>query len=225
MNLKDKIVVITGGTKGLGLSLALACQRAGSLVVVAARSTSQDLPIGILPLRADVTSEKDLADLAKKVAVRFGRIDVWINNAGIWTPHVPIETLDLKRVRAMIEVNLFGVIHGAKAALIQMREQGAGTIINILSASALEGVARSSGYVASKYAAKGFAKSLRLEAESDGIKVINVYPAGMKTAVFSGRPPVGYDKYMEPDNVAEMIVANLEDGKPEEEQIIKSIGK
>lgn len=224
MNLKDKIVVITGGTKGLGLALAQVMQRRGALVVISSRSAAGvKVPIGMLAIPGDVTKEKEMLELAQKAKARFGRIDLWINNAGIWMPQASVRKLDLKRVRDMLEVNLFGVINGARAALSQMEAQGGGTIMNILSASAFQGVAKSSGYVASKYAARGFCESLRQEIGDSGIRVINVYPAGIKTAVFSGQFPAGYDKYMDPMEVAHRIAMNLEEAKPEEELVIKNI--
>lgn len=116
---------------------------------------------------------------------------------------------------------MFGTIYGSKAALIQMKKQNSGTIVNILSTSALEGRLGSSGYGASKYAALGFTKSLRLEGDESGVKTVAVYPGGMQTHLFDEQRPENYDQYMDPKIVAEKVVANLEQEDPEEELIIK----
>jgi len=225
MELKNKVVVITGASRGLGKALAHAFAGAGSKLMVAARS-EKDLQefannLNALVVATDVTNEAAVMSLADATVQKYGRIDIWINNAGVRTPHAPIEEMDMKRVHDIIEVNLFGTMYGSKAALIQMKKQGSGTIINILSTSALEGRKNSSGYVASKYAATGFTKSLRLEVEDTNIKVIAIYPGGMQTSFFDEQKPNDYDKYMLPSFVVEKIIQNLQHDNPEEELIIK----
>ncbi|MBN1778926.1 MAG: SDR family oxidoreductase [Candidatus Buchananbacteria bacterium] len=225
MDLKDKVVIITGGSKGLGLSLAKKFIRAGSKVIIASRDEAElkkvAEQIGAISQFVDVTDESSVQALADFVVKKFGRIDVWVNNAGIWLPHGPIEDMDLKRVHDMLEVNLFGTIYGSKYALLQMKKQKGGTIVNILSTSALTGRPFSSGYCASKYAATGFTKSLRLEVESDNIMVVAAYPGGMQTHFFDEQKPENYDEYMSPDEVAEKIVANLQSNQLELEQEIR----
>jgi short-subunit dehydrogenase len=219
MNLQEKIVVITGGTKGLGKSLADFFNEKRAKVIVAASNNPSTENNNFI--KTDVTNEQEIDSLVKKVVNEFSRIDIWINNAGIWVPHGPVEELDINRVREMNEVNIIGTIIGSKHALIQMRKQDSGTIINILSTSALEGRAGSSGYCASKYGATGFTNSLRKETEGSKIKIISVYPGGMKTHFFDEKKPDNYNSYMEPSYVAEKIIANIENEQPEEEIIIK----
>ncbi len=219
MNLQDKIVVITGGTKGLGRSLAETLKQKQAHVIICSSKEYDEQ--GFDFIKADVSNEEEIRSLVKRVVDQFGRIDIWINNAGIWVPHCPIEKLDINRVREMNEVNIIGTIIGSKHALVQMRKQGVGMIVNILSTSALEGRAGSSGYCASKYGATGFTKSLRKETEGSDIKIISIYPGGMKTHFFDEKKPENYDSYMEPSYVAEKIITNLENGQPEEEIIIK----
>ena len=225
MIIKDKVVVITGASRGLGRVLALAFAKEGARLVLSSRSVDElekmrrELEAEFFP--ADVTKANEINELADFAVQKFGRIDVWINNAGIWMPHAPIEEMDWERVHNLVEVNLFGTVYGSKAALIQMKKQQSGTIINIISVSALQGRPRSSGYCASKYAADGFTKSLRLEAQPENIKVLAVYPGGMKTGIFDEEKPADYDKYMEPDFVAETIIGNLKKENPEEELIIR----
>lgn len=225
MRLKDKGVVITGGSKGLGKALAEVLMWEGCKVIISSRneadlkSTAEKL--GCLWKVADVTTEANIRELAEYAVNKFGRIDLWINNAGVRIPHAPIEETDWKRAHEVIEVNLFGLAYGSKYALLHLKKNKSGMIVNILSTAALQGRANSSAYVASKYAATGFTHCLRLEAKPFNIEVIAVYPGGMKTEFFRELVPVDYDKYMEPLIVAGKIVDNLKKEIPEEELIIR----
>ncbi|MEX2033389.1 MAG: SDR family oxidoreductase [Candidatus Colwellbacteria bacterium] len=225
MDIQDKVVVITGSSKGLGKNLAYAFAKEGAKVVVNARNKEELVEVAnnikAFPVVADVTKEEEVLALANAAINKYGRIDIWINNAGIWMPHAPIEEMDWKKVHELVEVNLFGTIYGSKAALIQMRKQGFGVIVNIISTSGLQGRPDSSGYCASKFAARGFTESLRREAEDAGIKVIAVYPGGMKTHLFDEKIPDDIDKYMEPEFVADRIIQNLIQDNLEEELIVK----
>lgn len=225
MELKNKVVIITGGTKGLGRSLALSLEKEGSFVVVCAKNEDRfiDLPNTILGIKADVTKEEDLNNLLKIVLDKFGKVDIWINNAGIWLPHLPIEEVDWKRAHDLIEVNLFGTVYGSKVALAQMRKQGLGIIINILSTSALEGKINETAYCSSKFAAMGFTKSLQKEVDGNNIKVIAIYPGRMKTDLFNECMPENYNECMSPEDVSSIIVENLKKEKPEQELIIQKV--
>jgi len=226
MKLQNAIIVITGGSQGLGKALAEVLVKAGARVIITARrnkllqQTAKE--ISATPIALDVREEKQVRRLGQAVVKRFGRLDIWINNAGVWLPHTPIEKMDMAKLHDMMEINLFGTIYGSKFALEQMRRQGGGGIIvNILSTSALAGRAGSSGYCASKYAVDGFSKSLRLEVEGDGIKVISVYPGGMRTNLFDQLRPADYDNYMDPNEVAKKIIENVQSENPELEQILR----
>jgi uncharacterized protein len=226
MEIKNKTVVVTGGTKGLGKELALLFKKEGANVVVCSRSKSEFGHLskeGILEIKADVTKEKHLNRLMKVVEKKNGRVDIWVNNAGIWIPQAPVEKTDWKRVHDMIEVNLFGTVYGSKTALVEMKKQGFGAIINIVSTSALYGRPNNSAYCASKYAADGFTKSLREEVKGTNIKVFSVYPGGMKTGFFDEKRPEEYGAYMEPSFVAEKIIENLKKETPEEELVLKRV--
>jgi len=176
---------------------------------------------GTIYIPADVTDEDSLSNMAEQVVKQFGHIDIWVNNAGIWLPHIAAEDMDMKRVRQMVDVNLFGTMHGSRVAIRQMKTQGYGTIVNILSTSALQGRALSSGYCASKYAATGFTNSIRKEVEERGIRVFSIYPGGMQTTFFDEEPPANIHEYMPPQYVAEKIIAHLQQSNPADELIIQ----
>ncbi|MBI3120208.1 MAG: SDR family oxidoreductase [Candidatus Kerfeldbacteria bacterium] len=226
MEIQNAVTVITGASRGLGKSLAKTFIQRGAKVILCSNNEEELKMIahelGGMPVLCDVTDEQQVlhvADVATKV---FGRLDLWINNAGIWIPHMPADEMDLSKVHQMVEVNLFGTIHGCRAALSIMKPQHHGAIVNILSTSALRGRPGSSGYCASKYAAVGFTKSLRMEVAPE-IRVFGVYPGGMKTEIFGQFRPEGYDHFMDPDAFAEKVVENLCSENPEEEFVIERI--
>jgi len=223
MELKNKIVVITGGTKGLGKALALSFLKENAKVIICAQNEDEliNTPKGILGIRADVTKESDLKNLVEITIEKFKEIDIWINNAGIWLPHLPIEETDWKRAHDLIEVNLFGTVYGSKIALAQMRKQNFGTIVNIISTSGLEGKINETAYCASKFAVNGFTESLKKEVDGKKIKVISIYPGGMQTNLFDEKKPENYNEYMDPLFVAEKIIENLKKETSEEKLIIK----
>ncbi|MFA5936394.1 MAG: SDR family oxidoreductase [Candidatus Paceibacterota bacterium] len=223
MQLKDKTVVITGGTKGLGKSMALSFLENNAKVVVCSREEARpvDLDERIIWLKADVTKEDELQKIVEFVKEKFGKLDIWINNAGIWLPHLPIEETDWRRAYDLVEVNLFGTVYGSKVALSQMRKQGFGIIVNILSTSALYGKVNETAYCSSKFAANGFTKSLMKEVDGKNIRVFPVYPGGMQTNLFDEKRPEDYNEYMDPKSVASKIIENIKNDFLEEELIIK----
>ncbi|MDD5068186.1 MAG: SDR family NAD(P)-dependent oxidoreductase [Candidatus Pacebacteria bacterium] len=223
--MKDKVVVITGGSRGFGRALAEVFIARGAKVIISSRDKKEleetADEIKATSVVADVTKEKEILNLRDEAVKRFGKIDYWINNAGIWFCFSTIEELDIPKVHDLMEVNLFGTMYGSRAALIQMKDQGFGTIVNIISVSGLRGRAKSSGYAATKYAVRGFTESLREACKETPIKVIAVYPGGMKTEIFHDKKPSDYDKFMDVESVAERTVMNLEAENPKEDLIIE----
>ncbi len=228
MDLKNKTVVITGSGRGFGKVLAQAFQKEGAQTVLSSNepeilaAAAQEL--NCPAMAADVTKEEDVQKLAAFAVEKFGRIDIWVNNAGIRVPHSPIEEIDFAAMKKMTDINLFGLAYGSKAALIQMKKQPEkGTIINIISKIIFNDYPGSAAYCASKYGAFGFAKILRVEAEPAGIQVLSLYPGGMKTNLFDGDKPEDFNTYLEPAFVAEKLITNLKQENPEKELTVKRI--
>ncbi len=224
MNIRNKVVVITGASKGLGRALALELAKLDARLVLGARSM-QELDgvaqeISAIAVKVDIKNEQEVHNLAKTAIEKFGRIDIWVNNASIRIPSCPIESMDMARAHEMLETNLFGTIYGSKAALLPMKKQHSGTILNILSTSAIKGRVGSAAYCASKCGALGFTQVLRLEAAPFDIKVISIFPGGMKTNFFDEQKPQDYENFMDPSLVAQKIIENLQKDTPREEVMI-----
>lgn len=225
MDIQERVVVITGASRGLGRALAHAFAKEGALLVLANRKEDELNDVaratGGIAVVTDVSDENQVRTLAQTAIEKYGRIDIWINNAGIWMPHVPVEELDWKRVHELFEVNVFGLMYGSNCALVQMKKQKSGTIVNVTSIRGIDPQPNEAGYTASKYAATGFTKCLRLEAEPFGIRVLGIYPGGMKTHLFDEAPRAEYDQFMDPADVAAAIVAHIKDDTADPDLILK----
>jgi NAD(P)-dependent dehydrogenase (short-subunit alcohol dehydrogenase family) len=221
MELKNKTIVITGGTKGLGLAMAMGFMKEEANVVVCSRNESEfeNIPSGIVPVKADVTREEELENVLNVAKDKFGSVDIWINNAGIWLPHDFTEDFDMNKVRMMFDINTFGSMNGSRVAIRYMKRNNGGVIVNIISDSAIESRPMSSMYASSKWAMNGYTKSIR--EENVGIKVIAIYPGPIQTGIFGDHKPENYNDFMDPNFVADMIINNLRLNNPEEGLIIK----
>jgi short-subunit dehydrogenase len=193
--LRESVVVITGASSGIGRATALEFAERGATLVLAARREQalQEAARDVgrrgghaVVVPTDVTKEADVEALARTAIERFGRIDVWVNNAAVSLfgrlDEVPIE--DFRRV---IETNVFGYVHGTRAALGYMREQGSGTIIFVNSVVADAPQPYTSAYVMSKSAIRALAECLRMELSLDDaadIHACTVMPASIDTPLF-----------------------------------------
>ncbi len=193
--LKDAVVVITGASSGIGRATAHAFARRRARVVVAARreeplrelvAECEQLGGQALAVPTDVRDPQAVQALARRAVDTFGRIDVWVNNAAV-TLFAKFEESPPDVYREVIETNLFGYIHGARAVMPIFRDQGSGVLINNASMMARMAEPYLSAYVASKMAIRGVATSLRQELFLDKAKDIHVstiMPAAIDTPFF-----------------------------------------
>ena len=185
-----QVVVITGGTSGVGLETAHLAGRSDARVVIAARSAeglrkaaAELLHVGIdvATVEADVGSKDNVERIAAVAIERFGHIDTWVNNAGqtIFGRLVEVSERDL---RALMEVNFWGTVHGSLVAATHLRQRG-GTIVNIGSIGSDFAFPLQGMYSASKHAIRGFTDALRMELEHDKapISVTLVKPSSIDT--------------------------------------------
>jgi NAD(P)-dependent dehydrogenase (short-subunit alcohol dehydrogenase family) len=183
MRLRDKVVIVTGGAKGIGRAYCLGMAAEGARVVVAdvanPKSTVQDVEArGAQALGVDVSREEDTLRLATETLARFGRVDILVNNAALYGPlkrrpfmEIPVEEWD--RVMA---VNLRGLFLCSRAVFPAMKAQGAGAIINIASGTFFKGVPHYIHYTTSKGGVVGFTRSLARELGEFGIRVNAIAP-------------------------------------------------
>jgi NAD(P)-dependent dehydrogenase (short-subunit alcohol dehydrogenase family) len=236
--LGDAVVVITGASSGIGRATGRAFAERGAAVVLAARRADalEELAREIraaggqaLAVPTDVTDEAAVAELARRAVERFGRLDVWVNNAGVYALG-PLEATPAEAFRRVLEVNFLGCVNGARAALARFREQGHGVLINNASVYSHVGAPWLTAYVSSKFAVRGFSEALRQElADLPDVHICTVSPSPIDTPIFasaanySGRavkaPPPTYP----PEQVARTILASAL--HPKRERIVGGAGR
>jgi len=225
MDLKNKIIVVTGGSQGFGRALAKVFQAESANVVIAShneselKKTAKELSVDFF--LADVTSAKVLEQFGAFAVNKYGAIDIWINNAGIQIAPSRTEKVDMEKLRRLFEVNFFGYFHGCQTALRIMKKQNAGTIINVNSTAGLDGKPELSAYCSSKFAIKGLTETIRKEVTGSKIKILAIYPGGMQTDIYREKYPADIKEYMTVESVAEKVLANLKTKNPEQDLIIK----
>jgi len=192
---RDKVVVVTGASSGIGRAAALAFGAVGARVgLVARRRAALDEVAGeiaahggeALVAPADVTRRPAVRDALGAVRTRFGRLDVVVNNAGVL---IPAQVAELKAtdLRTMLRVNLFGALFVMQEAVAAMQEQsGGGCIVNVASLAGRRGFSALGGYCASKFALVGLTEALRTELHGTPIHVALVLPGVIDTPMAAG---------------------------------------
>jgi short-subunit dehydrogenase len=224
------VVVITGASSGFGRAAALAFARAGSRVSLAARGQEalddtaeacRRAGAETLVVTADVGDADAVDRLARQTVERFGRIDVWVNNAGVIL-YGRFEDTPAKDFERVVRTNLLGQVHGARAALRQFRAQGRGVLINMGSVWGRVSSPQVSAYVASKHAVRAFSECLREELRNDrGIDVATMLPQAADTPIFrhagnyTGRQVCPIPPLVTAEAVAEGILACARNPKRE----------
>jgi NAD(P)-dependent dehydrogenase (short-subunit alcohol dehydrogenase family) len=218
MELKGAACVVTGAARGLGAALSRELAARGAQVMLSDIDSSDLANMGAelhMPtFHCNVTDREQVVALGRAAIDIWGKVDLWLNNAGVWMPYMPVENVDFNTAKLLMDVNYFGLAYGCVEAIKHMRERGSGVITNILSVRSLQGKALAASYSASKFAAEGFSQAIRDELKDSGISVVSVYPYRMKTTLFGEHRHEDYDQSMEPAEVAGVIVDELAKSEP-----------
>src|SRR5215467_11056153 len=200
------VVLVTGGSKGIGLAVARAFVARGDQVVIGTRSAPKSLETERLHVvKADVRRPDDAQRLVDAAVARFGGLDVLVNNAGIGK-FANVADMSLDDWHAIIDTNLNGVFYCTRAALPAMRARGGGFVINISSLAGKNAFPGGAAYCASKAALNQFSEALMQEVRYDNIRVSYVLPGSVATE-FGDHPVTGSDAWkLTSEDVAKVVL-------------------
>ncbi|GER66103.1 oxidoreductase [Weizmannia acidilactici] len=222
--IRNKTIVITGASGGLGEKIAFACAKNGANLVLLARSLEKlekikaeieaAYSVACDAIRLDVSEHEKIPAVFDAIYSRHGNIDILVNNAGFGV-FDEVQDIRMEDVRGIFDVNVIGLIACTKAVAPHMQQKRAGHIVNIASQAAKMATPKSSVYAASKFAVLGFTNSLRMEMSRFGVYVTAVNPGPIATHFFdiadkSGTYRKNIEKFMlDPEKLAEKIAGAM----------------
>jgi short-subunit dehydrogenase len=238
---KEKVVVITGASKGIGAELARQLAAKGAKLVLAARGEKELEEVAadcrkagasVVTVKADVTNERDCQAIISGAMVAYGHLDTLVNNAGatMWARFEDIH--DMEILKRIMDVNYMGAVYCTHYALPHLKESN-GLIVGISSLAGRTGVPTRTGYSAAKHAMTGFFDSLRIELDGSGVDVTMIYPGFVATGIREnatgpdGKPimvsPVKEGEVMSVEECTRRIVTAME--RREREVVMTLRGK
>jgi 3-oxoacyl-[acyl-carrier protein] reductase len=217
MNLKGKVAIVTGGTRGIGRAIAASLVSAGAKVAITARN-EKDLSDAVKELNqnghaagyvCDVRDYEQVKSTVARIASDFGSTDILVNNAGVGIFET-VESMSVEDFRTVLETNVFGVFYCCHEVIPVMKDIGGGHIINISSLAGANPHPRMAAYNASKFALNGFSEALMQEVRHDNIKVSYIMPGSVNTE-FGGDSPSDENSWqLQPADIAQAVMDLLE---------------
>ena len=218
MNLQGAHALVTGAGRGIGRAIALSLAKEGAEVVLTARTLAELTQVKkeiesiggkALMIPADLTSDPQIEKLFEEISVKYTRLDILINNAGIGV-FAPVRSLSVADFDQMWNLNMRAVMIVTQHALKFMEAQKGGAIVNVASLAGRNAFVGGAGYAATKWALIGFSRSLLLEVREQNIRVITICPGSVDTS-FSSTPkePSRSEKILHPQDVADTILSAL----------------
>ncbi len=211
MELKGKIAVVTGGTKGIGRAIAKSLIDAGASVVITARHQDElDKAVSELNRRSRGLAKGYVCDVrdynqVKSLFANVGAVDILVNNAGVGI-FASVESMSVEDFRTVLETNVFGVFYCCHEAIPLMKQRGGGYIINISSLAGANAHPQMAAYNASKFGLNGFSEALMQEVRHDGIKVSYIMPGSVNTAFGGDETSDQKSWQLQPNDVAEVVM-------------------
>ncbi|MDQ3749713.1 MAG: SDR family oxidoreductase [Acidobacteriota bacterium] len=218
MNLENKIVVVTGGTKGIGRAIAESLLKAGGAVFICARDKSE-LKRALEQLSALGKVDGEICDVRSEAQVKmmfaecmrvFGGVDILINNAGIGIIGKTVEEMSAEEFEQTLQTNLFGIFYACHHAIPLMKQRSGGYIINISSLAGQNAHPKMAAYNASKFGLNGFTEALMQEVRADNIKVTAICPGSVNTFFGGDEPSDEKSWQLQPADIAQTVLDLLD---------------
>lgn len=220
MKLKGKVVVVTGASDGVGREIALKLSKKGVNLALVARSkkkleevAERSIKIGSPKVRVyicDIRTSTQRKKTTQKIISDFKRVNVLINNAGIWQKRGPLEKIDEKIIDEVVQTNLTGLIQFTRLLLPNIKKQKSAAIINISSRSGVRTAEGQTVYSASKWGVRGFTEVLKVDLAESNVRIAGVYQAGIRTEMFKkAKEDMPTENYTEPQDLADVVVFML----------------
>lgn len=219
MEIKNKIAVITGASKGIGKTTALMLAKKGAKLAISARSkdilesVANECGPDTLAYTGDMSIEEDIKKFINAVKKKFGRIDILINNAGLGI-FKSISDISTKDWDTMFNLNVRGLFLATRESLPYLRDAGESVIVNVVSLAGKNAFVNGAGYAASKHAVLGFSRCLMLEERKNGVRVLAICPGSVDTPFFDPSrilsKPRNPDKILKAEDVASSIIHMIE---------------
>lgn len=211
MEIKDKVAIVTGVSKGIGLEVVKILLEKGVIVAGWGRNQPDIAHSNFHFFSCDVAKEESVEEAFQATKAKLGEdIRILINNAGFGVAG-PTETFSSEDWKAMFDTNVHGIFYTTKRLIPSMKAADEGHIINVASIAGLNGVNQFAGYVGTKHAVRGISHSLYMELRDFGIKVSTIYPGSVRTHFFDEIPGMeAHENMMRPEDVAMTIVQTLE---------------
>ena len=222
--MKNKLVIVTGASSGIGKACAEKFAQEGANLVLAARSADKLREVAeniarygvqVLPVVTDVSKEEDCKNLVEKALIKFGKIDVLVNNAGI-SMRAVFADLDVSVLKKVMDVNFWGTVYCTRYAISSLLENK-GSLVGVSSIAGYKGLPGRTGYSSSKFAMHGFLEALRIENIKKGLHVLIACPGFTASNIRNtalaadgssqGETPRDEQKMMQPEEVAMHIVS------------------
>ncbi len=238
--MKNKVVIITGASSGIGKALAINFAKQNATIVLAARNIEKidklanqfkEQGVACLAIKTDVSLETDCKSLVNKTIEHFGKIDILINNAGI-SMRALFEEVEIEVIKKVMDVNFWGAIYMTKYALPYLLK-AKGSVVGVSSIAGFKGLPARTGYSASKFALQGFLEVLRIENLKKGLHVLIAAPGFTASNIRNtalaadgsqqGESPRAEDEMMSSEEVAKHIVKAIK--KRKKMLILTSQGK
>ncbi|UOA33049.1 putative oxidoreductase [Sulfitobacter sp. DSM 110093] len=217
MELRDKRILVTGGSDGIGRHICLKLAETGARLAILGRDEVRLQAVAdackaagapdAVGLVCDLQDPSAIARTASEVVARFGGLDILINNAGIWHKAGPLDTIAPEMLQATVQTNLTGLMQMTQAALPALRDNDEAIILNVVSKSGVVAQAGQSVYTATKYGVRGFTEVLKADEENTGVRVGGLYQSGTNTGMFAkAGEDVPNHIFTEPDDLADVVV-------------------